>query len=51
MTLQIDLYFGPKYEQLGAKRDFRLNSQYNSATGMLGEVRRIHDRPRFGINL
>lgn len=34
---KIDLYFGPKFELLGAKKDFRLNSQYSSATGMLGE--------------
>ena len=35
---QVDLYYGPNFELLGAKKDFKMNSQFSTATGMLGEV-------------
>ena len=36
--LKVDLYYGPNFELLGAKKDFKMNSQFSTATGMLGEV-------------
>ncbi|XP_023323551.1 condensin-2 complex subunit H2 isoform X2 [Eurytemora carolleeae] len=36
--LKVDLYYGPNFELLGAKKDFKMNSQFSTATGMLGET-------------
>ena len=38
LVFQVDLYYGPNFELLGAKKDFKMNSQFSTATGMLGEV-------------
>ncbi len=38
LVYQVDLYYGPNFELLGAKKDFKMNSQFSTATGMLGEV-------------
>jgi len=34
---KVDLYYGPNYELLGAKKDFKMNSQFSMATSMFGD--------------
>jgi len=43
--MKVDLYYGHNFELLGAKKDFRMNSQFSSATCTFGERLYVSEAP------